>query len=49
MININDPVQASKLFSELDPSSDPHGMLAIRQVDFRQLGIFFPDKDYSSV
>jgi hypothetical protein len=49
MININDPVQASKLFSELDPSSDPQGMLAVRQVDFRQLGIFFPDKDYCSV
>jgi hypothetical protein len=49
MININDPVQASKLFSELDPASDPQGMRAIRQVDFRQLGIFFPDKDYSSV
>jgi len=35
MLNINNPTQAQKLFDELDPSVDPFGMMAIRQVDFR--------------
>jgi hypothetical protein len=29
--------------------NDPHGLKAIQKVDFRQLGIFFPEKDYTSV
>ncbi len=49
MININDPVQAAKLFSELDPVEDPQGKQALKQVDFRHLGLFFPNKAYSSV
>ena len=35
MININDPVQAAKLFAELDPVEDPQGKQALKQVDFR--------------
>jgi hypothetical protein len=49
MININDPVQAAKLFAELDPVEDPQGKQALKQVDFRQLGLFFPNKSYGSV
>lgn len=48
MININDPAQAAKLFNELDPQEDPMGRTALKQVDFRSLGLFFPSKDYSS-
>ena len=48
MININDPAQAAKLFNDLDPHEDPLGRTALKQVDFRSLGLFFPQKDYSS-
>ena len=48
MININDPQQAAKLFADLDPQEDPLGRTALKQVDFRSLGLFFPAKDYCS-
>ena len=48
MININDPSQAKKLFSELDEKEDPLGKIALKSVDFRQLGLFFPNKEYGS-
>ena len=48
MININDPAQATKLFSELDPTEDPLGRAALKQVDFRNLGLFFPNKEYGT-
>ena len=48
MININDPGQAAKLFSELDPQEDPLGRIALKSVDFRNLGMFFPNKEYAS-
>jgi len=48
MININDPGQAAKLFSELDPAEDPLGRAALKSVDFRNLGMFFPNKEYAS-
>ena len=48
MININDANQAAKLFAELDPSEDPLGRNALNQVDFRGLGLFFPNKAYNS-
>ena len=48
MVHMNDPVAAAKLFSELDHSEDPFGRSALKQVDFRGLGLFFPNKEYSS-
>lgn len=48
MININDPGQAAKLFSDLDPHEDPLGRTALKSVDFRNIGMFFPNKEYGS-
>lgn len=48
MININDPVQAAKLFSDLDPVEDPLGRQALKQIDFKGLGLFCPNKEYHS-
>lgn len=48
MININDHNQAQKLFSELDSAEDPLGRNALKQVDFRGMGLFFPNKAYNS-
>lgn len=49
MLNINDPAQAQKLFNDLDPVDDPLGKQALKQVDFRSLGLFFPNKEYGSI
>jgi hypothetical protein len=46
---MTDPVAAAKLFSDLDPNDDPNGMRALRKVDFKTAGFFFPDKDFNSV
>ena len=46
---MTDPVAAAKLFSDLDSIEDPLGREALGKVDFRQAGMFFPDKEYGSV
>lgn len=48
MINISNSKQAQKLFNELDSTDDPLGLKALKHVDFRSLGIFMPNKAYSS-
>ena len=48
MININDPVQAAKLFSELDPVEDPLGIEALKKIDFRNKGLFIASKEFNS-
>jgi hypothetical protein len=48
MVNINDPVAAARLFSEIDHSEDPMGRAALKSIDFRAQGMFFPDKEFSS-
>ena len=48
MVHMNDPVAAAKLFSELDHTEDPFGRAALKSVDFRGLGLFFPAKQYTS-
>jgi hypothetical protein len=46
---MTDPVAAAKLFSDLDQHDDPNGAKALKKVDFRTAGFFFPEKDFSSV
>jgi hypothetical protein len=42
-------VAAAKLFSDLDHQDDPNGARALKKVDFRTAGFFFPEKDFCSV
>ena len=46
--NLTDPIIAAKFYAELDPEEDPNGLKALKQVDFKNKGFFFPEKDYLS-
>jgi hypothetical protein len=46
---MTDPIAAAKLFSDLDNQMDPNGRQALKKVDFKMAGLFFPEKDFNSV
>ena len=48
-LNMTDPLTAAKVFAELDQSEDPQGKQMLGRIDFRAAGLFFPNKEYTSV
>lgn len=48
MFNLTDNLVAAKFYAELDPDEDPRGLIALSKVDFRQKGLFLPEKEYTS-
>jgi hypothetical protein len=46
---MTDPLAAARLFSEIDQVEDPNGHSALKKVDFKAAGLFFPEKEFSSI